>query len=117
PGDCMDQSPPVIRAISWRDLFPWLILLRTFRIAISPTLLALAAAAIVISPLGWGVASFIFRPGDGPVGDWRSRIPRAENSQLTGYVPSAVTVYFPAHNAIVDTYFDLAEPVTRFFQL
>jgi hypothetical protein len=28
----------VLRRISWRDLFPWLILFRTFRIAISPTL-------------------------------------------------------------------------------
>src|SRR5437867_3714991 len=114
----MDQSPTVVRGIVWRDLFSWLILLRTFRIAISPTLLAIATVAVIISPLGWALADFVFRPFGGAAGEWRSHIPRAENSQLDDYVPPAIGSYFPgARTAIAEAYFDLSEPVKRFFQL
>src|SRR5206468_10830860 len=51
-------------------------------------------------------------------GQWRGRIPRAENSQLDDYVPRAVGEYFPrVPTAIAEAYFDLSEPVKRFFQL
>jgi hypothetical protein len=58
----MSEEQGVIRRISWRDLFPWLILFRTFRIAISPPLLALATLAVIVTPLGWGVAELLFHP-------------------------------------------------------
>ena len=62
----MTEEQGVVRRISWRDLFPWLILFRTFRIAIAPELLALATLAVLLAPLGWGLADFVFRPQIGP---------------------------------------------------
>jgi hypothetical protein len=50
----------VLRRISWRDLFPWLILFRTFRIAISPSLLALATLASIVSYVGWRIADSVY---------------------------------------------------------
>jgi hypothetical protein len=58
----MTDTPATIRHISWRDLFPWLILLRTFRIAISPPMLAIATLAVILTPLGWAVAAWVFHP-------------------------------------------------------
>jgi hypothetical protein len=58
----MNDREQVLRRISWRDLFPWLILFRTFRIAISPTLLAVSTLAVLLTPLGWIVADLVFQP-------------------------------------------------------
>jgi len=144
----MTDQQGVIRRISWRDLFPWLILLRTFRIAISPLVLAVATLAVLIAPLGWGLADWVFRPpprlayagtplaeirddalaalgtlegGQPPPrsrASWRSRVPRSENSTLAGQLPMAVTEYMPAaRTALFEAYFDLSEPLARFFQL
>ena len=49
-----------LRAVSWPDLCPWLILFRTFRPAISMHLLALAFAGAVLTPLGWRISEFAF---------------------------------------------------------
>jgi hypothetical protein len=118
----MAYDQGVIRRISWRDLFPWLVLFRTFRIAIAPTLLALAAAASILSFVGWRVAAFVFIPRQegqswfaAPAGD----IPSAANSQLSTYhVPAAVSPYLPAApNGYFVGYFQLAEPWKRLFQV
>jgi len=42
-----------VRHIAWREVFPWLILLRVFRVAIAPGPLMLATGALAISSLGW----------------------------------------------------------------
>src|SRR5262245_60108165 len=135
-------DPGVIRRISWRDLFPWLRLLRTFRIAISPAVLGVGTLAVIVAPLGWGLADWVFRPPRNlaytgtplaemreealaalgtleggrrvapPRDNWRNRIPRSDNSQLAARMPTAVTEYLPsATTAVLEAYFDLAEPL------
>ena len=116
----MIETPGTIRHIAWRELFPWLILMRTFRIAISPTLLAVATAAVLIAPWGWRLAGRIFltaaeRQARHETG---ADLPRAADSQLASAVPAAPRPYFPsAASVILEAYFDLAEPLKRFFQL
>jgi hypothetical protein len=116
----MIETPGTVRHVAWRELFPWLILFRTFRIAISPTLLAIATVAVLVAPWGWRVAGRVFltaeaRQARALAGE---EIPRAVNSQLAAEVPAAPRLYFPsATSAILEVYFDLAEPLKRFFQL
>ncbi|HEX5106268.1 MAG TPA: hypothetical protein VFV87_20755 [Pirellulaceae bacterium] len=99
----------VIRRISWRDLFPWLILLRTFRIAISPTLLALAILASIVSFLGWRLAGLAFNP---------EAVPGAANSTLYDHLPPAARQWLPeAPTAVLEGYFSLAEPLARLFRV
>ena len=43
----MTDERGVLRRIAWRELFPWLIIFRTFRLAISPTLLLVATLRLV----------------------------------------------------------------------
>lgn len=116
----MNADQGALRRISWRDLFPWLILFRTFRIAISPTLLALATLASILSFAGWRFAGLVFIPR--PDGQhWlapREVIPNAGDSQLRDHLPGAVTEYLPAApTAILEGYFNLAEPLKRVFQV
>jgi hypothetical protein len=114
----MTDQQGVIRRISWRDLFPWLILFRAFRIAISPSLLAVATVAVLISPLGWRLASRVFLSGEQRAAlQDAAIIPRATNSQLAAYLPKAARDYLPdVPTALLEAYFDLAEPLKRFFQ-
>src|SRR6266576_2358021 len=85
----MDPSVGVVRRIEWRELFPWLILLRVFRIAISPTLLVIAAAAVIVTPWGWWLSARMFLPSEqrAAVQQAHADIPNHENSQLAGLVP------------------------------
>jgi hypothetical protein len=108
----MTEPPGTIRQIAWRELFPWLILFRTFRIAISPTLLALATVAVLATSLGWRIAGLAFLSPT-------QRTTQASGSQLAAAVPPEVHSYLPSgvRTPLLDAYFELAEPLARFFQL
>jgi len=56
----MSNQRYVVHGVSWRDLFPWLIIFRSFRLAISPPILMLATLGAVIAPVGWIVAESLF---------------------------------------------------------
>lgn len=51
-----------LRAVAWSEVFPWLSLLRCFRLAIRLRLLLLAAVAILLMFSGWTLLAWIF-PG------------------------------------------------------
>lgn len=110
----------VLRRISWRDLFPWLILFRTFRIAISPSLLALATLTTLLSYVGWRVADSVFIHRDEGQ-SWiepRESIPKADNSTLAASTPASPQEWLPATpTAIFEGYFNLVEPFVRLFKL
>jgi hypothetical protein len=55
-----------IRHIEWRDVCPWLILLRAFRVATRPRLLLLAVAAMLLTTLGWNALGAMFSGSDDP---------------------------------------------------
>jgi hypothetical protein len=108
----MTDSPGMIRQIAWREIFPWLILFRVFRIAISPALLALATLAVLVSPVGWWLAGRLFlTPAQ------LSAQPGA--SILVGGLPPAVLTWFPGgvNNVLLRTYSELTEPLGRLFRL
>ncbi|MCH5376798.1 MAG: hypothetical protein JJ992_22760, partial [Planctomycetes bacterium] len=50
----------VVREISWREVFPWLIIFRTFGLAISMPVLFLATMGAVLTPLGWRLSEACF---------------------------------------------------------
>ena len=56
----MADERGVLRQISWRDLCPWLILFRTFRLAIRLPILFLATCGAILTPVGWNVAAKLF---------------------------------------------------------
>src|SRR3954468_10869034 len=99
----MTQPPGAIRAIAWRELFPWLILFRTFRIAISPTLLAVATVAVLVTSLGWRLSGVVFLTPE-------QQIAQATRSQLE--IPAEIQGYLPpsVRTPLLEAYFQMTEP-------
>jgi hypothetical protein len=63
-----DENDGTLRAVVWSDLCPWLILFRSFRIAIDFRVLLLSAAAAVVTATGWTLIPAIFS-GDPVIGE------------------------------------------------
>jgi hypothetical protein len=60
----IEQDKGTIRAVAWTELFPWLIIARSFRLAISLRSLVLGAVGILLMLTGWGVISIVFSPSE-----------------------------------------------------
>lgn len=58
----MTDDRGVVRQIAWRDLLPWLIIVRSLRVAFSAPVLLLAIGGVVLHPIGWRVAEVFLRP-------------------------------------------------------
>jgi len=56
----MTDDRGVIRDVAWRDIFPWLVIFRTFRLAKSMPLLFLATLGALLTPAGWRVGEALF---------------------------------------------------------
>jgi hypothetical protein len=56
----MNDERGLLRAVSWRDLCPWLILFRVFRHAVSLPALTLATLAVLVTPIGWRISERLF---------------------------------------------------------
>jgi hypothetical protein len=54
----------IVREVSWHDLFPWLLLLRTCRLAAEFRRLFLAALGLVLTGLGWWVIDWALTQHD-----------------------------------------------------
>lgn len=104
----MTDERGVLRRIAWRELFPWLIIFRTFRISISPTLLAVATLAVFLTTVGGFLGSRVFlayekAPDGAP--------------PLRALAPVAVAKYLPQESSSASQgYFQLADPVYRVFR-
>ncbi len=55
-----DHEGSPVRKVIWSELFPWLSLVRCFRLAIGFRVLVLSALAIVLTSVGWWVLGLIF---------------------------------------------------------
>jgi hypothetical protein len=56
----MNDERGLLRAVSWRDLCPWLIIFRVYRHAVSLPALTLATLAVLLTPVGWQIAERVF---------------------------------------------------------
>jgi hypothetical protein len=52
----MSSDNHLLRRVDWTAIFPWLMIMRVFRLSISAPLLLLATAGVLLTPLGWRVA-------------------------------------------------------------
>jgi len=61
PGtDSMAEQPAKIRDVAWFELFSWLMLARSVRIALMARVLLLGALGLILTALGW----WVIRRGD-----------------------------------------------------
>lgn len=62
----MSEERPAVRAIAWREVFPWLRLLGVFRQAIRPRILLVAIVAALFCTTGWRVIGAMFSGSSDP---------------------------------------------------
>jgi hypothetical protein len=60
-----------LREVAWQEIFPWLLLVRSFRISIQVWQLLLAAAGVFLTIVGWWLLAWVFQgTGEAPLKDW-----------------------------------------------
>jgi len=112
----MADERNTVRRIAWCEVFPWLLILRTFRLAISPSLLALATLGALLMPVGWRLAGFIFLEPAERQHFERATLTLPASMDLSAYVPAAIDEYLPrTRSGIAEVHFQLTERVRRLF--
>jgi hypothetical protein len=67
----MSDDRGTLRVVAWNELFPWLALLRAFRLAIQARILALGALAVVLTVVGWwGIGQMFSASGNEQLVQW-----------------------------------------------
>ena len=66
----VEHNSDTIRTVAWSEVFPWLSILRTFRLAIALRALVLAAVAILVTATGWWAVGTVFSAADSPATQW-----------------------------------------------
>ena len=54
----MSENRVELRSVAWREVFPWLVLVRVFRLAVSMPMLFLATVGVCLTPIGWYAAEW-----------------------------------------------------------
>jgi hypothetical protein len=63
----MVDQPTKIREVAWSELFPWLMLVRSVRIALMARVLILGTLGIIATILGWRLLAEVFSRSDDPL--------------------------------------------------
>src|SRR5688500_18272123 len=67
----MPDNRGLLREVAWQEVFPWLLLLRTFRLAVDFRKLLLAALGIALMALGWWLVDGLFAAESAAATGWR----------------------------------------------
>jgi hypothetical protein len=69
----MADTHTKVREVAWTELFPWLLLLRSVRIALMARVLVLGAAGLIATVIGWALLTEAFSHSTDPViSGWRA---------------------------------------------
>ncbi|HWB13665.1 MAG TPA: hypothetical protein VG826_30850 [Pirellulales bacterium] len=65
------QNGGPLREVAWQDIFPWLLLVRTFRISIQVWQLLLGASGVFLTIVGWWLLAWVFHgTAEQPLKEW-----------------------------------------------
>ena len=69
----MSNDHATVRHIAWREIFPWLHLVRAVGMAMRFRLLFLASVAVFLTIAGWAAIGYLFSGSDDPaIVQWRT---------------------------------------------
>ena len=86
----LNNEDGTLRGIAWTELFPWLSIFRSFRLAISARSLALSAVAIFLTFAGWAAIGCLFGgDGDNPAARLMTGCEQCPGDTLSRLVPDA----------------------------
>jgi hypothetical protein len=107
----MVDEDGVLRRVAWSELFPWLILFRSFRLAIRFRTLMLAAMGILITLSGWALFGLLFHGQDLAVGAQMRGVGNCPWLGVTSLVPDQPAVVWPPSPFFDGTAAHEAEPI------
>lgn len=114
----MADDRGVMREISWRDICPWLILFRSFGLATKPSVLFLGTIGVLLAPIGWTAAKWLFLAADSNVDNVITAPLVGQGATPVISIPFAGDVSFQhdvaGRGSPSDVFFHLAAP---FFEL
>ena len=58
-----EQENGTIRRVVWSEIFPWLKLVRAFRVAIAARCLVFGAIGVTLTATGWALIASLFGAG------------------------------------------------------
>ena len=56
----LENEGVALRAIRWSEIFPWLSIVKSFRLAVTLRLMTFGAAAVLVTLLGWWAIAGLF---------------------------------------------------------
>ncbi|MDA1052731.1 MAG: hypothetical protein O3C40_19940 [Planctomycetota bacterium] len=112
----MTEEVGVVRRIVWREILPWLIIFRAFRISVSLPILSLATVGWLLTPFGSQIASAVFLGNaDASTTQWATPlsdfVTRSESLQA---IPGISTIASTS-NPIVHVYEHFTDPFVQLF--
>ncbi len=115
----LENEGVALRAIRWSEIFPWLCIGKSLRLAISPRLLVFGAAALLLTLVGWWVIAGAFRHGDQLNGSWRDAFGDAPFWEVIdrGVGDRPLTASGPYPMSLSCAWYGLSRPVLRLFSL
>ncbi len=81
-----DQDGTKLRSIAWGEVFPWLALFRSFRMAIDVRVLLPAAAGVLLTFAGWALLGIVFFDDDRTI-DWIAEYQHNPFATIAATVP------------------------------
>ena len=115
----MPEDRGVLREIAWREIFPWLSIARSARLAFSPRLVILAALGLFATSIGWRMIGKIYSGSDELGSSGLGWIDRDSSSpwqtQLANLPPLTFGGFNPIESPIVQTGRWVVAPFTRLF--
>jgi len=68
----MEKEGVALQAIRWSEIFPWLSIAKSFRLAVTLRLMTFGAAAVLLTLLGWWAVASMFSHEGVPNSSWTS---------------------------------------------
>ncbi len=111
----MPEERGVLREIAWREVFPWISIVRCARLAFSPRLLALAALGLFATVLGWRWIGDLY-PDSPATTPWiQADQAWPWETQLGSLPPLTFNGLNPILNPVLETGRRLSDPFVRMF--
>jgi hypothetical protein len=60
----IERNGGAIRTVAWKEIFPWLCIFKTFKLAIGFRALAMSALAVLLTATGWAIFGHAFSAAD-----------------------------------------------------
>jgi hypothetical protein len=115
----LETNGDTVRKVAWAELFPWLALVRTFRVAISLRVLVLGALGLLLTLFGWALLGKVFSGNEQAAGYSKQILVESPWTKTGGWTPSQFSVKTAVEaptDPVLGVWLHLGRPVWLIFR-